>query len=326
MDGAGRKELGRARDHFGAVPASERKFVFAAYKGDDVRHALEQLFFGKCAYCETRYDVSGPVDIEHFRPKGEVDGAPDHPGYWWLAAVWPNLLPSCVDCNRKRWQHTPSTSASLVQLLAAATPAVGYTPMKTGKESAFPIADATLRVAVEPAEDSVTAAHAAEGALLLDPCTDDPIRHLRFNVDRSAPLGLVFPAPATEGAAPMLPIVSEDPAAIASAASAAGSSARGAVSIQVFGLNRLRLVQERTRILRKLDFLGTTIVDLSVVADELEAIVVEPPGDGVVLNAAAKLRATVQRLLAELRSMSDPDAPFSTMVAAWLDGFLAEIG
>lgn len=321
--GAGRAELGRARTHFGTLPSPEKKFVFTAYKGDDVRHALEQLFFGKCAYCEGRYDVSGPVDIEHFRPKGEVDGAPDHPGYWWLAAVWTNLLPSCVDCNRKRWQRTPSNSASLAVLQATSGTAPGYALLKTGKESAFPLADEAHRVSDEPA-GGPSAAHLAEGAMLIDPATDDPAGHLIFHVDREAPLGIVYPAPDAH-AAPVLPPVTDDVAAIAAAATAAGASARGAVSIQIFGLNRLRLVQERTRTLRKLEFLAATIVDLASIADELENAAIPPAAAATIDAAAARLRAAVQRLVAEMRSMADDDAPFSTMAAAWIDRFMLEI-
>lgn len=50
-----------------------------------------------------------PLDVEHFRPKSEIDEvdpatfrpvpgrAPTAPGYYWLAAAWSNLLPSCIE-------------------------------------------------------------------------------------------------------------------------------------------------------------------------------------------------------------------------------------
>src|SRR6266567_3958956 len=77
---------------------------------------MEHVFNDKCAYCERL--ISGYYgDAEHFRPKGAVncnDGAgelvkpsgqiPDpangdvlempHPGYFWLAYDWRNLVPS----------------------------------------------------------------------------------------------------------------------------------------------------------------------------------------------------------------------------------------
>jgi len=83
---------------------------------------MENVFHRKCAYCERL--ISGYYgDAEHYRPKGTVttgneDGSlerptcevPDprrknklvtvnHPGYFWLAYDWRNLLPSCVFCN-----------------------------------------------------------------------------------------------------------------------------------------------------------------------------------------------------------------------------------
>ena len=71
-------------------------------------------FYGKCAYCESRIVGNQPGDIEHFRPKnrvtyesGEVVMVTDatgavvkHPGYYWLAYDWRNLLYACADCNR----------------------------------------------------------------------------------------------------------------------------------------------------------------------------------------------------------------------------------
>lgn len=80
------------------------KFSFSVYKHADVKERLEELFHGKCAYCESRYSSTRPMDVEHYRPKGRVAESEGHPGYYWLAAEWTNLLPSCIDCNRRRNQ------------------------------------------------------------------------------------------------------------------------------------------------------------------------------------------------------------------------------
>ena len=81
----------------------------------------EHIFYGKCGYCES------PIgrfwgDAEHYRPKGAIkfkgrDGdivrafcdifdpvsklplRCDHPGYFWLAYDWRNLVPACQFCN-----------------------------------------------------------------------------------------------------------------------------------------------------------------------------------------------------------------------------------
>jgi hypothetical protein len=80
-------------------------------------------FFGKCAYCEAYITDFQHGDVEHFRPKAMVtdendqiiyltkdDGTPEldsegkhikHPGYYWLAYEWTNLLPSCIVCNQR---------------------------------------------------------------------------------------------------------------------------------------------------------------------------------------------------------------------------------
>ena len=83
--------------------AAGKKRSFSVYSNPDVKAALADVFGGKCAYCESRYDRTQPVDVEHYRPKSEVKvGEVKVGGYWWLAAVWSNLLPSCIDCNRAR--------------------------------------------------------------------------------------------------------------------------------------------------------------------------------------------------------------------------------
>lgn len=79
---------------------------------------LENVFHGKCAYCETnlRYARQFGGDVDHYRPKSsvrylggsayakpkvELPGGRkiDHPGYFWLAYSWKNLVPSCKECN-----------------------------------------------------------------------------------------------------------------------------------------------------------------------------------------------------------------------------------
>lgn len=326
-DGAGAAELRRAISHYepvGKNGCKRTRFAFRAYKGDDIRHALETLFHGKCAYCESRYDVSGPVDIEHFRPKGGVEGDPDHPGYWWLAADWVNLLPSCLDCNRRRYQPTPRAFASLAGGLDACREK-GFVAVKSGKETCFPIAASGVRVATRPDPNASGSAFAAEQALLLDPCTADPRQHIRYYINRDAPLGIVYPARDTGIILPDLPAPSSRVEEIEQAARDAGMSARGAVSIQVYGLNRLALVQERTRLLRKLEFLGSMIIELSLIADKLENIKVAAQQDDIRSGAVAQLRAAAFRAIAEVRLMASPQAPFSEMVRAWIEVFKAEI-
>lgn len=87
----------------------------------DLKDFLKERFHGKCAYCEGNYSAGSYLDVEHYRPKKKVtvkevtvDGTSentvkikdtegnekDHPGYYWLAYDWRNLLLSCEKCNR----------------------------------------------------------------------------------------------------------------------------------------------------------------------------------------------------------------------------------
>jgi len=61
---------------------------------------LQNLFNYKCAYCESFFGHVAFGDVEHFRPKGDVDEEDNHPGYYWLAYEPTNYLPSCQLCNQ----------------------------------------------------------------------------------------------------------------------------------------------------------------------------------------------------------------------------------
>ncbi|WFU61273.1 hypothetical protein [Bradyrhizobium brasilense] len=301
-------ELERARTHMSAAlpPGAKRKaFAFQAYKAEGVKKRLEDLFHGKCAYCESLYASQAPVDVEHYRPKGSVEGDPAHPGYWWLAAEWTNLLPSCLDCNRRRKQVVPTISAGL---------AVLYEGMKTGKQDSFPVLG--RRATAEPDDLS------SERPLLLDPTRDDPDKHLAFWLGGDRGAGLVYPAPVAGAAVGplVLPEVSEDAVAVGNHATAAGVSVRGAVSIQVYGLNRLRLVQERARLLQQLRFLESVFLDISKVSHDLTTVNVTVARPELV-DATDRLDRLQRRILDQMQSLAAPTAPHSAVAKAYLRDF-----
>ncbi len=67
-----------------------------------VRRALWNMQNGRCCYCERYRDKMRESDIEHFRPKTEVEEKnPSKPGYWWLAYEWENLFFACRLCNQE---------------------------------------------------------------------------------------------------------------------------------------------------------------------------------------------------------------------------------
>ena len=154
-------ELTKARAHFGDAANEGRPFTFTAYKLDPVKDALNHAFAFKCAYCESFFGATQPLDVEHFRPKsGVLVGDELNWGvYHWLAARWGNLLPSCTDCNRSRKQTLPDGTTQTL-----------------GKANQFPIASEAKRATKEGEEKH-------EGRLLVHPVLDHPEKHLVFDAD-----------------------------------------------------------------------------------------------------------------------------------------------
>lgn len=212
-DGAGMKELDKARLHY--MQPGTGSYDFRAYKGEDVVAALRELFKKKCAYCESNFEAVSPIDIEHYRPKGGVKGDNAHRGYWWLAAEWENLLASCIDCNRERYQHVGVDGMTQRELDA-------ITRILSGKKDAFPIAGA--RACLEGDD------HALEDPLLIDPTRRDPDQHLIWEelnyADQPSALSIVSPR-----------------------VGAGVSDPYGDESIAIYGLNRRGLVERRTALM-----------------------------------------------------------------------------
>jgi uncharacterized protein (TIGR02646 family) len=150
------------RETAALIAGSQRKIKEGVYK--DAQDWILSIFHGKCAYCEVRLDVSQRKgDLDHFRPKKRVTDQSGnlvfirgtrHPGYFWLAYQWSNLLPSCISCNR---------------------PGIGPDGVRRGKWDRFPVAGP---YAVASSDDLKR-----EKPLLLNPYEDDPDRHLRFHVE-----------------------------------------------------------------------------------------------------------------------------------------------
>ena len=140
------------------------------YKDVEVKKALEKLFNNKCAYCEGEPTSQGPWDVEHYRPKGSVNENSAHPGYYWLAYTWDNLLPSCTYCNQRRIDQ-PTWDEPV------AGPAAG-------KLDQFPLLNEQDR-AMDP--DSPLD---REKPALLNPCVDqDCEAHFRYDIQ-----GHILPA------------------------------------------------------------------------------------------------------------------------------------
>lgn len=154
--GLGEAERRKAEEFYWAKKDGQHRFEFRTPRMSEVRHTLGELFFNKCAYCESLLStVAG--DVEMFRPKAAVAENPSHRGYWWLALDWNNLLIACPDCNRLR-SHIHDDQKVV-----------------SGKANRFPLVDESTRC-FDPKDDLVR-----ERPLLLDPCYDDPDEHLVFD-------------------------------------------------------------------------------------------------------------------------------------------------
>ncbi|MEM1301189.1 MAG: endonuclease [Pseudomonadota bacterium] len=299
-EGSAARELDRIIEK--RAEGTQKSSDFRVYKSAAIKAALETLFHGKCAYCESYYRAQAPVDVEHFRPKGKVEDDDDHPGYWWLGMEWENLLPSCIDCNRKRKQQTPKQITSLAALHTSASEV-----MNTGKKDTFPV----LGTRAVDANSNLL----AERPVLLDPTTDTPTDHIRYHVDRGRLISLVLPVGDTD-AVPVL----GDAGQVQQAAEDANLSVRGAVSIQVYGLNRLGLVQKRTGILRHLEFLRHVIEEMDVVAAQLAN-----HADPAVQTASGRLDVLIDLIIEEIAKMAAPEAEYSSLVVAWVDQYLDDL-
>lgn len=124
------------------------------YDFADIRAKLNEIYKGKCAYCEQRLTMT----IDHYRPKSGVAVKDlvykqEHEGYYWLKAEWTNLLFACHDCNR--------TGA---------------------KGTRFPIRDKRNRVSA-PTDFSIQVLDEIEQPLLINPEVTNPANHLRVKKD-----------------------------------------------------------------------------------------------------------------------------------------------
>jgi len=247
-------------------------YEFTAYKPPDVILQLRALFKDKCAYCES--ELGDNMEVEHFRPKGGVHGL-QHPGYWWLAHSWDNLLPSCVPCNQRRRQHlvTATTTREEFEAMQAKRPQQSY-----GKGEQFPVAGTR---AITPKCDL-----AAERPLLLNPCADHPEKYLRWS--RAGEYSVV------------LPVATPD-----------FDRQRALSTIEVFALNRLKLVQARTLVLNELRFHRTKI--LEDLREDLAA-----GGD-------PRLIARALQKVQQMRRFEAVDHRFTAMAKEFVDAFAAEL-
>ena len=199
-------------------------FKFKEYNQRSIKLVLAGIFKGKCAYCERDVRAGADAEIEHYRPKAGVEDEV-HPGYWWLAHNWLNMLYSCKACNQRRRVNvlddfvTPEEFERLLNKPAAAS---------HGKHTYFPVAG--VRAATRKDDLDL------EQPLLIDPTLCEPSLHLDWSHD--GPQSMVR-ARVNDGV--------PDP--------------RGVASIKGFALNRVTLIERRNAALKILRVQRTKILD-----------------------------------------------------------------
>jgi uncharacterized protein (TIGR02646 family) len=172
------RERREALKFYTAAVKARKEFPFKIYRQPYVKETIEKIFHKKCAYCESLYIVTQPVDIEHFRPKGAVVvNNQKKPGYYWLASDWTNLLPSCIRCNRSNSYLMPNNKKETM-----------------GKKNFFPLEDEGQR-ATKPGDER------NEKPLLLNPFNDNPAKHLEFTAQGVVRAALNKGEPSSKGLA-----------------------------------------------------------------------------------------------------------------------------
>lgn len=287
----GKSELDSARDYYGQTPSPTKAFAFKQYKGESVCLWLDDIFQEKCAYCESKYSAVDSRNVEHYRPKGAINEAPSHPGYWWLAADWKNLMPSCPACNQFRKQVIYQPGMSLADLeRAMRKPARG----RSGKGNAFPM-HPTARWTTQEGADMTQ-----ENPLLIDPMSVNPANHLEwsFDWDRSQ---YVWEAH------PIVPFLR--PCQIDSE-----EDLHGKTSIATYGLNRGNLVRERIEKLTFMQLAATSLVNALQSAAEATGSPSEP-----------NWLRQVEHQKRHLETFTFPSQPYIGMAKAFISLFELEL-
>lgn len=305
-------ELDRVIDHIVAT-GSPKGFEYSRYKSSDVKTLLEQAFHGKCAYCESPYGVTQPVDVEHFRPKGKVEGV-EHAGYWWLAMDWDNLLPSCIDCNRRRGQEVADPADDAQSTVKGNAGKKDLFPLKAGAVHAhIELNDATVAGLVEALSKSDLLDKDEAARLLIDPTREDPNEFLEFRSAGYDPDGV------------------NDMRSWARPRVGTSNPDKAEQSIAIYGLNRLALLQARGRILLHMELLFDIYLDLVSMRQKiLEAMPSDNAGDldrgsdsqeiskplgNELLATLGSLQDKIER---EIKEMQAPQAPYSAAATAWV--------
>ncbi|WP_322093621.1 HNH endonuclease family protein [Paraburkholderia bannensis] len=283
--GKGITELQDARNYYSRTPPPVEAYGFTRYSCDEVCEELDRIYKQKCAYCESRYAALAVRNVEHFRPKGGVTEAPQHPGYWWLAGEWSNLLPSCPACNQMRHHvlFDPSMTIEQIEFLK-----FKKSEHSSGKGNSFPLKVGSIYALAE------TDALALEHPLLINPSVRNPSDHLEwvFRWDVGSAIWdtkWVFPF-----LRPKQLNGSDDP--------------YGKASIAIYALNRLNLVLDRMAHIKNVQ---RALLPVILSIDELAKSQADDAG-------LEEKRSNVRRYWENLQEYRQENQPYLGMTEAFL--------
>lgn len=232
--GLGKKEMEKAVADF--LHSGKVSTKFSAYSKTDVKDALIALFHSKCAYCESKFMITSPGAVEHFRPKGRNKikyKEPDetYVGYYWLAANWDNLLLSCTDCNSERKHAVPGEPRKI----------------SIGKQDKFPLVDELKRCKRHDGNYQKNFKLEEKARLLVNPCSENPEQFFDFDED-----GFIKVAAGLKGI----------------------RLRRSEESIKVYALHRQELVDARKEHFLKL--IGEKFIDITRLLKKIEQLQAAP--------------------------------------------------
>jgi len=286
----GKSELDLARKYYAKKNRPPKAYEFKRYKEFEVCTALDALFHEKCAYCESTYRAVGARDIEHFRPKAAVMEAPGHPGYWWLAAAWSNLLPSCPDCNRLRGQLVYDSGMSLEEFDRARLKEPEGT---SGKANSFPVRN-NHWIADENGDLTT------EDPLLINPMRREPEKHIEWVFDWNRTDFLWEADPVIASVRPREQNGVEDP--------------YGKASIAIYGLNRAGLFRERMSRITEIQLVCQPLVDAIVDLQQAKTQV-----------QVDTINARLTKYRKNLREFTKPAKTYAGMARAFIAAFDVDI-
>jgi hypothetical protein len=192
----------------------KRTFEEKYWKGAKKQLKIESG--NKCAYCEASTAVVAHGDVEHFRPKSV---------YWWLAYCYDNYLYACQICNQ--------TYKSDLFPVVHETGRMQAPPLPPGLTDTAKRALAQL-LAPDPLDkdagqswDEHERLCRDEQALLLNPYTDKPEEHLKWEAD---------------------PVLKE-----VEVVARKGNDPNSQNTIECYGLNREELRAERWKVFRSIN-------------------------------------------------------------------------